>query len=753
MDRDHNITFALDEKGSFEKTGNNSLGLVKMIAGVMYDDQGKAGAAGREKRRLDNFFRKQYKISLRKEQSIKLDGKDRYPQHMHSNNGNIRYVKKVKSQIIKELPSFFRQANGKYYIFCIIKSKLGLESIFHKDVSELEQENFGSNLYYHMAQRIVTRSIFHNPYLKPDRISSLTMEPATRAFVTKKNEMIEKTDELQVMGYRSNNNVFYTMTGDIYRMILLNEMSESGQDHIKINHIAMMQLKRSNTDHSIDMSKNELVDAAYFFLSDILCDGLSNAIPNKTINSKSLYSIRKYINELGENIHPLVYAYDIVDEYYSRARKKYERQDYFGAVEELYKIEGYKKSDCYNYYCETCIPRLLEQMESDITPNILADVVRRFRSETRKTEISLELLVFAMKIMDQWVCTMEEQLIEEGDGRILYDFYNASFNLCNHSNRPEEGKIFKEKRDNYAKYCDLETMIEGKNSDCVAMNDRLDHKGAYEAAKTNVDLYKQIHEIRGKFTKDVSFDRILAKTLSQFGQACGFFYGTTKDKSLIDNGENAFMEALSLLEKNCADYYITESYLLHLYIISSEKEKYEKQMELYLEGIKDKKEQLEFLLRQKNNMKHINWNYAVYVFLKGLYVFHSDEGTNYLKRFENGLIRLSDETKGGTFEHPWEFSICYIMRLLYSSQMKVTNNQNKLLSRINLYTKRKKGLLRGISLYGMALYHKEAQNDEDYSKCLKMAFESIYQLKEGEKNLTVDQIRNRLDKDLCYMFS
>ena len=177
------LIFSLDEFGDFEGLNNTNRRKPVFIAGIVYDDCNKANEEYLERKRIKAYYE-----SIIEDVSNK-DTRFEYPSALHSvdndyehNSGVVSKVKEKISSTIGEFIQFgtynsktlvdrdsnqnIKPRQGKYYIFVILKSGIGMKlTDVNQDIDEFARDSYASNLYFHMASEFVTHLLFDNPFL------------------------------------------------------------------------------------------------------------------------------------------------------------------------------------------------------------------------------------------------------------------------------------------------------------------------------------------------------------------------------------------------------------------------------------------------------------------------------------------------------------------------------------------------------------------------------------------------------------
>ena len=152
-----------------------------------------------------------------------------------------------------------------------------------------------------------------------------------------------------------------------------------------------------------------------------------------------------------------------------------------------------------------------------------------------------------------------------------------------------------------------------------------------------------------------------AIALSQRGQVYAF---------LEDNrAEEDFLSALYTMDFETPDRLITESYLLHYYISSGNRERYEEYAKEYFEGRTVPEEQFDYLIRAGVGANaRFSLKYALFVWVKALHTFYLDSVPasliDKIKDIEMTLTVLKNGAEKQINGHPWEMIYKYLVLIM-----------------------------------------------------------------------------------------
>lgn len=243
------FTYALDEYGDFEGLKNTNKPIY--IGGVIYDDHSIRREEVIERKRIKAY----YKSVISEAASIaNCTSNFSYPEALHSNGDADRdrnVVRPVKEIVKSTLAEFIRRGtykgnklqyedrngtlrdfqdrNGEYYIFIILKSDQGMTRLLSQNANILAKDDYASNLYFHMADELISRLIFNNPLI--DDIQEISLDIATRrSALLENNSRLFK--EYKKQGYKAEQAEdgkyqFRLTNPDIYRTVIAKAILEA----------------------------------------------------------------------------------------------------------------------------------------------------------------------------------------------------------------------------------------------------------------------------------------------------------------------------------------------------------------------------------------------------------------------------------------------------------------------------------------------------------------------------------------------
>ena len=214
------LSYALDEYGDFEGLKHTKEPIY--IGGLIYDDRSATGEEKLERKRVKAYYESVIADAA-------FDAADpsgfSYPEALHSDGNGSRdhhVVRPVKERIRTSLAEFIRRGTymgnklqytdrkgilrdfqdrkGEYHIFAILKSDQGMTRLLSQHANILAKDDYASNLYFHMADELISRLIFYNPMI--DNINEISLDIATRKSAVLANDS-RLFQEYREQGYKA----------------------------------------------------------------------------------------------------------------------------------------------------------------------------------------------------------------------------------------------------------------------------------------------------------------------------------------------------------------------------------------------------------------------------------------------------------------------------------------------------------------------------------------------------------------------
>ena len=664
--------FSFDETGDFENTKGKRDRFPLIIAGLVFE--GDEEEIKNERKRIKAYY------------SAVCDGEGcSFPEDLHVDGkaGNNNAVGKVKAIIAKTLSGFLcdndypgkdtlpesvQRRIGTYYTFAYVKGK-DWKGNRRRIPSWIADDEKAGNLYMHMAQDVIGRVIFHNPYFPQKKTVSIDIP--TRRFVYNKTSEGYSKDRIGVyksqfikFGYKKGK---YADDDDHDEERLDFELGAKNDYRIAIEREILSGDNEADIEEfkvrSIKYDSNASEGMEFLYLTDSINSVLSFKFPEKVNQVEEVY---KRLAPLAGAEHTILYSYDDLDTLYGKAVLSVEREDYFEAFSYLYDAEQIN-CESREYYKEHLIKELCDKICTSSTPDSFYTAIRKLSSFTYSNEVDRNKLCYLFEKMKVLGESRKKDVRSSREKKNLFYLYDAGVSVFTHLGDSKKANQYYKKCIEYKDYVDGTDLIILNNKMIVFLSDVFAFKKAYDLACENVDIAKAFGDFRithfgmNKENGNVN----LGIAYSQLGQVCAV--------CKKDLAEDVFKKALRLLASDEFNYKITLSYYLHFLIGERDEKKYRYWIKNYLGGKSDPEEQLRYIFLAGAKMKSadsrsINPEFALYVWVKGLYVFDMEISSSLESMLSDidGMIVVNDMARGkGKKNHPWELIYKYLAFIMY----------------------------------------------------------------------------------------
>lgn len=663
------ITIALDEQGDFEGMFDDiKTGEPIFIGGVVFDDCNIRKEQQREKERIHHYLK-----------GICETVGASYPEDLHVNHqrNNWAKVKKVKQKVTDTITEFMCRGTcqaiegkfaeklrqipgraGKYYVFVNMVCDDGNRQVNDRD-SALIREDYGSNLYVHMAENVVERLIFHNPVIK--NVNHVKLDLATRRVVLKGDD-VAKADQYIRLGYEEDmdpshaspgERIFCLTDKDNYRTAIQREMMDTGKYYIQFDSVGVKSIYYGGETPNYRME--------FLYLADLICSNLGYKLP-KAEADKLVWEVKQRADQYTGHDNNLIFVHDRVDAKFRKAWEKLEERDYYHTLSIAYDI-SHSDLAYADFYKKVWVKILEDQLKKENSLNDYNIALQRLHDYTRQNNIDQDKLIYIFSKLEDMKEQMEYRRSE--DKAVLYKLYDAGVSAYCHVGRTDEAKLYFEQCKRYAKYADFETYLRTRTKLAVCLTDELQYEDACKLAKENKDYYEELMPLRQLILEDDSEGTIVYGIIcSQLGQVYAFLRN--------EQAEAMFQKALkSMGNPESANYLITVSYLLHYYLDRKMQKEYEELAAVYFAGKRGLREQFSYILSEgtKGRDARLSMKFALYVFVRAIAAF-------YMERLSDGMLRrllnIEEEVRGRGSDaagqlsgHPWELIYKYLALIAY----------------------------------------------------------------------------------------
>ncbi len=623
------ITLSLDEQGDFEDNSEETHEPV-FIAGLLYDDKGDKRDNLNEKKRIEAYYMAALERASGGEQRFS------FPDALHSNGDSERdrnVVGPAKRRVNEFLPEFLRKGTadgkellpntprrGEYYLFAILKSEVGMGKFLGTNSNYLLRDNYGSNLYFHMAHEIVSRALFHNPLIQD--ISEIALRIATRSsdYLSPDDRMAREYSE---QGYkklsenRRENTAQYSLTNaDIYRTAISQEMMRSDKSTVKIDSFEVK---------SINYSRNN--DMEFLYMADTICTYLGHKVGGDS-SADWLKRILDKSHALLPKDKTLVFAYDEIDVEFKKAWEAYEYGRFYDSLRMIYDARLHSGKIA-GYYSDKWFKILEDRIcGSDDAPACI-DAINRLHRTLTTNELDQDRTIYILERLEHLANRLADRLTDDDGLRALYALNDIGVTSNCHIGNSRGALEYFDKCKTYAYWISIEDYLATLNRIVETLLDNFDHQNAKQIAEESLGNQRMLLALRSQIPIYREFEHEtslgLCKALSQNAQVYAFL----RDRRCVE----LFKEALKDLPEDTADHKITQSYLLHYYLDTSDKEAYEEEATKYFGGESTPSNRFKYIMNEAFlDTPVISYRYALYVFLRGVYLFELD-------RISDGLIK------------------------------------------------------------------------------------------------------------------
>ena len=355
------LTIALNEYGDFHHLGQkeNSLKHIHFIAGIVYDDEGSEQDLRNEQIRLDRFFRAVAEASNSDYPQgffgdTKVDDVERATEigvNPQNKSQIRRNMKRYRDALDAALPEFLADGTykgrnlvemprvGHYAITLMLKSEAGKTQFLQPYMSELLHDGVASNLYWHMADSLVSRLVLSNPFAIHNNRVQLHL--ASQLVDVKETEY-DRLAEYRRLGYKpydfqneqlkKEGIITYQVGNDFtYRAALDRRMIEFNRPDLDV-----VQLKSVSVQYDDDRPETT-ANFAFLYLAGHICGNfIYYGAERDTKDIFKFKTLVDFANQINPKYPNYMFVYDDIDTYFEQAMKAYHNEDYYGALCHLY---------------------------------------------------------------------------------------------------------------------------------------------------------------------------------------------------------------------------------------------------------------------------------------------------------------------------------------------------------------------------------------------------------------------------------
>lgn len=629
------LTFSLDEYGDFEGVKGTNEPIY--IAGLIYDDADDSRDTDIERKRIAAYYRA---VIAEAAVGAADPAEFTYPGALHSNGSRTRdylVVRPVKELVRKTLPEFIRSGTyqgsrlswtdrqgkirsfadrkGEYHIFVILKSDEGMSRLLRANASILARDDFASNLYFHMADELISRLIFYNPVIREVKDIWLDIATRTSADMEQNDPLVSEYKRLGYQAKKSSENdpqtkLYFSLTNpDIYRSVVAEEILDAERPDITISgfHVTPIIYKP-------DTKKME-----FLYMADSICSVLGFRIDGSHADEwlRCIVNRAKVLTGREDN---LIFGYDEIDKVYAKAWAGYEAGDYYKVLSIAFDAGKWEGAFA-EHYRKLWFKKLEERILENKNVSNFSMAVRKLHETLDNNTLDSEKCFYILHILEQMASKLEGSFRSPEAKSVLYMLYDIGVTAYCYIGDSRNAERYFEKCTKCAGLVSLEDYLNTRNRMVVYCCDYFELDRAEELSDENIVYQEMLSDMK----KDIHLPGFseagylsLGKAYSQRAQV----YAFKRDV----RAEEGFRQALTNFEKRSANYKITQSYLLHYYLDTGNREAYRAEAEVYFDGKKKLAEQLKYILEEGSKPDPlIHMKYALYVFIRGLYRFRLPE--------------------------------------------------------------------------------------------------------------------------------
>ena len=672
------ITISLDEYGTFEENVRKP----SYIGGLIYDDQESdytesVNEVSNERKRIQAYYR-----MVLSDVEKELEGQKQslsYPADLHSNGNRERdhqIIAPVKQKVAETLGEFialgtykgkllrykhgnetrpFSGRKGKYHLFVLLKSDDGKKKLLRETAGMLVNDDYGANRYIHMAGSIVNRVLFHNPLYPAGRMPAADIDIATRSAGDENEINSELKEEFNDLRYTpkeslSGHKYYSVMDADIYRTLIAQEIVNTGYTSSRINSLNVKAISYEPGRYGME----------FLYLSDSICSMLGYELKGGSAD-KWLTQIRDRVAGLNPDNQNMIFGYDEIDNDFTRAWNCYERREYFEALTITYYAKR-KEGAFAKHYASEWFPYVEKRIAENMMPDYFNSCVSKLSSMLKTNNLDQELHFYLLKQLEQMVSEVSEKYRSPDMlAAVLYDLYDAAVSAYYHIGDPDTALEYYDKCKEYAYYAGVDAFLRTNDKLIEAMEDCFEWDMALLLSEENITNQQKASAIRREIiTKSNKADSLEeAKAISHHAWILA--------SERLSDAEKEFRKALEMMEHGSANYKITQSFLLHYYADQGMKEAFEEEATDYFDGKKTYHQRLNYIIKKEETIHSaFSKEYALYVLIKGLYLFGQNELDSKfwekLKSLKETLTKADGHEPGG---HPWQIIYKYLKLLAY----------------------------------------------------------------------------------------
>lgn len=503
--------------------------------------------------------------------------------------------------------------------------------------------------------------------------------------------------------------------------------------------------------------------------------------------------IRAKLRRLDPTQNSLFFYEDEVDTCYNKAAVYAVNKDIFSALSYIYDGMNTFKGGIKNYYKVRWFPKIEKAVLDTTYPETKAGFLRALE-ETRKTlqeadNISQGKLLYVYEKLEEVAHHFHLSNEEE------FFVYNIGISAYTHVGNPKKAEECYNKCLPFKNYVETADFKKAENRMITVCNDQFRFAEAEQIAAATIEWKKEyfpksgianpinqtglrkfgsfIRKLFGKRPEEIQLlEQLAPPTVRKSSYKAWSSLGQTYAFENREEAERCFRAVLEVLsEEKDSNYYISLSYLLHWYIESGNRKKYEEFAKEYFNGEEDLEGQLKYILNEDGTgwTPGVSFNYSFFVYIKAFYVFYKarEENRGILHQLANVDEEIKPKVKSDSSQealftgHPWEIIYKYSALLeAYDSDPKQYHGEN--IRKSKQAVPFKEFIIDGIIEYGELEYRKQKaelhpENDrlrEAYEKKASQLWKNMakYDFVKMDDAETISDKVDILSKKFTYMY-
>ena len=498
----------------------------------------------------------------------------------------------------------------------------------------------------------------------------------------------------------------------------------------------------------------------FLYLSDSICSNLAFHLKGNGADNWLSAIINRTYNIIGRD-SALVFAYDEVDGLFEKAMDSYERGEIYEAVSYAYRASRMQGGFA-DYYNSKWFKHLLETITLNCDEASFAVAVEKLYTSITTNTLDQEQLMYTLKVLEHISRRMEKSLDDEESRGLLYRLYDTGVSAYCHIGNSSGAISYFNRCKKFAYRVGVEDYLRTLNRVVETLLDNFEWKRAKQVANESVRYQTSILKMKNELPVYQKSNQIhslgMSKALSQQAQVYAFYRNP--------KCEIVFRDALSSFPRESADYRITQSYLMHYYLDIQDKDKYEAEAEEYYSRQMDPPKRLAYILEEAfEDSPIINYKYALYLFVRGLFLFEQDRLS---EQFLDRLLNINETIKKAEIKkkgrknsafvelsgHPAEIIYKYLSLIAYDKGLYDISGELIKKSRNSL--KYKGATVDLIISFGEAEYYDHVNDLQARNRCvddcIKLIDHSFPHVADVFANTGYDDKYEELSKLLVYIY-